>query len=161
MRSLTPIELAVAFGIGGSVLAVFVPVFIRNVHVSRMNEPLEGLRRISARALQLADGASQAKAFPESAPLTPSQVPRGELARDLPGTWNHPTWRLLDFSFDVPHAYSFELVSKNGPDVSTFVATARGDLDGDGVLSTFESSGSIKPGQAPVSFPLEVTREIE
>jgi len=119
------------------------------------------LQRIAARAAQLADGSPQAKAFPESAPLTPAHVPRGELVKDPPGTWNHPTWRLLDFSFDVPHAYSFELQTSNGADVSSFTATARGDLDGDGVLSTFEISGSVKPGQAPVTLPLEVQREIE
>jgi hypothetical protein len=161
MRTLTPIEIAIAFAIGGSVLAVFVPVFVRNVHASRLSEPLDGLQRIAARAAQLADGSPQSKAFPESVPLTPAQVPRGELVKDLPGTWNHPTWRLLDFAFDVPHAYSFELSSSNGPDVSSFTATARGDLDGDGVLSSFEVSGSVKPGQAPVTLPLEVRREIE
>jgi hypothetical protein len=161
MRTLTPIELAIAFAIGGSVLAVFIPVFVRNVHASRLSEPLDGLQRIGARAVQLADGSPQSKAFPESVPQTPTQVPRGELVKDQPGTWNHSTWRMLDFSFDVPHAYSFEVQTSNGPERSTFTATARGDLDGDGVLSSFEVTGSVKPGQAPVMLPLEVRREIE
>jgi hypothetical protein len=88
-------------------------------------------------------------------------VPRGELVRDAPDTWQHPTWRLLDFGFDAPHAYSFEINSSNGADVSKFTAAAHGDLDGDGVLSTFEVSGSLKAGGVPQTLPLEVIREVE
>ena len=39
----------------------------------------------------------------------------------------------------VPHAYAFSFESTSGG--SAFVAQARGDLDGDGVLSTFEIRG--------------------
>jgi hypothetical protein len=161
MRALSPVEAALVFALGGSVLAVFVPAFVKNVHASRLTEPLDGLSRIAQRAAELADSAPQARAYPDEAPLTPAQVPRGVLATDPPGTWQHPTWRLLDFSFESPHAYSFELTSKNAADVSTFVATAHGDLDGDGVLSTFSLSGSVKPGSAPETSPLEVVREVE
>lgn len=161
MRPISPVEAALIFALGGSALAVFVPAFVKNVHASRLVEPLDGLSRLSGRAAQLADAAPQLSAYPESAPLTPSNVPRGELVKDPAGTWSHPTWRLLDFSFDVPHAYGFELVSKNAADVSTYTVTARGDLDGDGVLSKFEVSGSVKPGAPPQTSPLEVMREVE
>lgn len=142
-------------------LAVFVPAFVKNVHASRLTEPLDGLSRIAKRAAELADSAPQARAYPDPAPLTPAQVPRGVLELDPPGTWQHPTWRLLDFGFDTPHAYSFEFTSKNAPDVSSFTASAHGDLDGDGVRSSFSLSGSIKPGSAPETLPLEVVREVE
>ncbi len=161
MRTLTPVEAALAFALGGSVLAVFVPAFVKNVHASRMTEPLDGLARIAGRASELADTAPQERAYPDSAPLTPAQVPRGVLTQDPPGTWQHPTWRLLDFGFDTPHAYSFEVTSKNAADVSTFRAAAHGDLDADGVLSSFSLSGSVRPGSAPETLPLEVVREVE
>jgi hypothetical protein len=161
MRPLTPVEAAVAFAIFGSVLAVSVPAFLRNLHASRMAEPLDGVARLAARANMLADGSPQQSAYPDNAPLTPGVVPRATLASDPPGTWNHPSWRLLDFGFQVPHAYAFEFESKNGPEVSTFSATAHGDLDGDGVLSTFRVSGEVKPGQNPRVLPLEVMREVE
>lgn len=161
MRALTPVEAALAFALGGSVLAVFVPAFVKNVHASRLTEPLDGLSRLTQRAAALADTAPQARAYPDSAPLTPTEVPRGALASDPPGTWQHPSWRLLDFAFETPHAYSFEIISKNAPDVSTFTAIAHGDLDGDGVQSTFSQSGEVKPGSAPRTFPLEVVREVE
>lgn len=161
MRALTPVEAALAFALGGAVLAVFVPAFVKNVHASRMTEPLDGLSRIAGRASELADTAPQARAYPDAVPLTPAQVPRGVLVADPPGTWQHPTWRLLDFGFDAPHAYSFEFVSQNAPDVSTFTASAHGDLDADGVQSTFSLSGSVRPGSAPQTLPLEVVREVE
>ncbi len=161
MRPISPVEAALIFALGGSALAIFVPAFVKNVHASRLVEPLDGLSRLSGRAAQLADAAPQASAYPESAPLTPSNVPRGELVKDPPGTWSHPTWRVLDFSFEAPHAYGFELSTKNAPDVSRYTATARGDLDGDGVLSRFEVSGFVKPGLPPETAPLEVVREVE
>jgi hypothetical protein len=161
MRPLSPVELAVAFALCGSVLTVCVPTFVRNLHASRLAEPLEGLQRLSGRAAQLADTSAQASAYPDSAPLTPERVPRGEPAQDPPGTWDHPTWRLLGFAFTVPHSYGFEFESTNGPQVSSYVARARGDLDGDGVLSTFEVKGSITLGGNPQTSALEVMREVE
>lgn len=142
-------------------LAVFVPPFIRNLHASRLTEPLAGLERISARAAALADAAPVLQAYPPSVPLTPAQVPRGELVADPPGTWAHPTWRLLDFALESPHAFSFEFASLNAADRSTYTAVAHGDLDGDGVQSTFQVSGATRAGHAPETSPLEVVREVE
>jgi hypothetical protein len=161
MRPLAPVEAALAFCLTGSLLALTIPAFLRNLHASKMSEALVGLERISARAASLSDVAPQTRAYPESAPLTPASVPRGELVASPPGTWALPTWRLLGFSIEVPHAYSFRFDSENGPLVSRFTATAHGDLDGDGVLSTFQVSGSVRPGQPPERGVLEVSREVE
>ena len=94
-------------------------------------------------------------AFPASVALTPAQVPRGERVSDPPGTWDHPTWRALEFSFTVPHSFSFAFESKNGDMLATFRATAHGDLDADGILSTFEIRGETRPGAQPSATPLE------
>jgi hypothetical protein len=161
MRPLAPVEAALVFAIGGSILAVTVPVFLRNLNASRMTEALDGLERISARANALADSAPQERAYPASCPLTPASVPRATLATDPPNTWNQPTWRLLGFSIDTPHAYSFQFDSTNAPTRSSFTVEAHGDLDGDGVVSTFRTGGSVQPGQEPKRAPLEVIREVE
>jgi hypothetical protein len=161
MRALAPVEAALLFAIGGSLLAVTVPAFIKNLHASRMSEALQGLEQISGRASILADAAPVSSAFPASAPLTPASVPRATLVVDPPHTWNHPTWRLLGFSLDTPHAYSFQFDSQNGPEVSRFSAEAHGDLDGDGVVSTFRTGGSLRQGEPPKRELLEVSREVE
>src|SRR5688572_24388494 len=129
MRPLAPVEAALVFALGGAVLAVTVPVFVRNLNASRMTEALDGLERISTRASALADAAPQDRAYPASCPLTPSSVPRASLVTDPPNTWSHPTWRLLGFSIETPHAYSFQFDSANSAGESRFTVEAHGDLD--------------------------------
>lgn len=139
MRRFTPIELAVGVSLVGCVAAVAIPSFIREVHASRFVEPTEGLTRLGASAIAFAEANGH---FPESAPLTPKAPPRGKKEADPPGTWDAPTWRALDFRAapdGIPHAYSFAFDGTG----SAFVARARGDLDGDGVLSLFEIRGAL------------------
>ena len=161
MRALTPLELAVAVSLTGTVAATMIPTFLRNVHASRLSEPVEGLKRIAAHATLRAAGLPSESAYPDSAPFTPAVTPRGELVLDAPGTWDTPTWRTLDFAFDAPHAYSFAFESSNSDSRSTFTARARGDLDGDGVTSSFSISGSVDRGAEPKLQPLEINREVE
>ncbi len=161
MRALTPLELAVALSLGGTVAATMIPTFLRNVHASRLSEPVDGLKRIAARAALRASGLPTESAFPESVPFTPAVTPRADLVLDPPGTWDAATWRALDFEFDAPHAYSFAFESANAEARATFTARARGDLDGDGVTSSFAISGAIERGGEPTLQPLEIYREVE
>ena len=161
MRRFTPLELAIGAALVGSVLAVAVPTFVHELHASRFVEPADGLSRIGIAAVSFCEANER---FPVSAPLTPSAPPRGRKETDPPGTWDGPTWSALAFRpapDGVPHAYSFSFESPGG---STFVAQARGDLDGDGLLSTFEVRGEQrrtsdgKPGVTPGMY---VEAEIE
>jgi hypothetical protein len=161
MRALTPLELAALVSLSGTIAATMIPTFLRNVHASRLSEPVEGLKRMAAHATLRAAGLPPESAYPESAPFTPAVTPRGELVLDPPGTWDTPTWRTLDFAFDAPHAYSFAFESSNSDSRSTFSARARGDLDGDGVTSSFSISGSVERGAEPKLQPLEINREVE
>jgi len=155
------VQAAALIAVVASVLAAGVPTFISNLHASRLAEPMDGLGRIAARASALAAMSPVESAYPASAPLTPSVVPQGQAVLDDPEVWSHPTWRTLDFGFDVPHRFSFEFVSKLGPEASSFVATAHGDLDADGNLSRFSLAGNATRGGQPTVGALEMTREIE
>jgi hypothetical protein len=161
VRVLTPLEAAAGFAIFGSVLAVAVPAFVRNLHASRLVEPMDCLARIAAQAAALAASQPAETAYPDSVALTPQEVPRGGPVTDPPGTWEHPTWRLLDVAFTTPHSYSFAFESRNAPGKATYRAVANGDLDGDGLLSTFEISGESSDGSEPVTMPMESRREVE
>ena len=88
-------------------------------------------------------------------------MPRGELVKDPPGTWDHPTWRELTFALTESHAYSFSFEGENSADLSKFRAVSHGDLDGDGSLSTFAITGEIRRGGAMVTSPLDIHREVE
>lgn len=161
VRSLSPVEAAAGVAVLGSVLAVAVPAFLDNLHASRLAEPIDGLKHIASRATALAASRPAEMAYPPSVAMTPAEVPRGEIVEDPEGTWDHPTWRQLDFAWTVPHAFSFAFESANGPEHSVFRAWAHGDLDGDGVLSTFQISGESREGKLPVVHPLQSDREIE
>ena len=141
--------MAIAFALCGSLLAVGVPTFARNVRASRFAEPVDGLRRIAASAVTYGRGHPVAHGFPPSAPMTPAVPPRGSCEIDPPEIWNRPPWRALDFS-PVPageaHCFSFAFDSFASPTRSTFRAHAHGDLDGDGLTSTFEVTGQYAEG---------------
>jgi type IV pilus assembly protein PilA len=145
----TEVEVGVALALAGSVLAVAVPTFAKNVHSSRFVEPVSGLERMSAAAVEYARSRPVVQAFPPSAALTPSVPPRGRCEVDPPGLWESPTWRALDFrpsALDEPHCFAFGFESSLSPAKSTFRAHAHGDLDGDGITSTFEMTGHVESG---------------
>src|SRR4051794_27115134 len=142
-------------------MAVAVPAFSRDLHASRFVEPTEGLGRLGAAAVAYAESNER---FPDSAPLTPSTPPRGKKEADPPGTWDTPTWKALAFrpsAEGVPHGYAFSFESTQAG--GAFVAQARGDLDGDGILSTFEIRGGGRRGdQKPAVAPgMYVEAELE
>lgn len=157
-RPFRPIEIAIALALLGSVLSVAIPSFLRSLHSSRLAEPVAGLARIGAATLALAE--THDGAFPISAPMTPDLPPRATVREDPPGTWDHPTWRALNFTptdGQTPHAFSFGFENHG----SVFVATSHGDLDGDGVLSTFEIRGANKQGVLALEPGMYVEDELE
>jgi hypothetical protein len=163
-RSWSAPELSAVIAVGGSVLAVAVPAFVRNLSASKLSEPIDGLDRLMSAAVAYADGRPQEQSFPPSAPLTPSQVPRGKRETDPADAWEHLTWKSLHFEFDQPHAFAFEFASGYDPAtrVMRFTASAHGDLDGDGVLSTFEVRGERPSGAPARAVPgMFVDREVE
>jgi hypothetical protein len=68
---------------------------------------------------------------------------------------------VLGFRFTNPHAFAFTFESQCSAEQSSFTAIANGDLDGDGLLSTFEIRGEAKAGDQPQVGRLDVWREVE
>jgi hypothetical protein len=161
VRPLSLLEAVTSVAVVGSVLAVGVPAFLRNLHASRLVEPMEGLAHIARAAAAAAASQPDAVAYPTSVGLTPSVVPAGISAKDPPGSWEQPTWVRLDFRFSEPHRYAFEFESERRNRRARYRATAHGDLDGDGQLSDFSIQGEASEGRAPITFPLQMAREIE
>ncbi len=140
-RGLTAVEVAIGIAIVGSLTAIAIPACVGELHASKFAEPVDGLARIGKSAVAHASASEHVSlsllAFPQTTPLTPDKAPRGKMEVDPAGTWDHPTWRALDFRATpdgVPHAFAFQIDSK--PEEMS--AQAHGDLDGDGVTSTFE-----------------------
>jgi len=164
LRPRTAVEMSIAFAIGGSILAVAVPAFVRNLHASKLSEPVDYLERLVTNAVAYANSKPHDISFPPSVPLTPTEVPRGVVVTDPPEIWEHLTWRSLNFRVEEPHRFSFRFDSETDPTThaTRFVATAHGDLDGDGKLSTFQVRGERLPGQPARVLPgMYVDREVE
>lgn len=86
--------------------------------------------------------------FPASVPLTPAEVPCYSEWVNYED-WSHPTWEALNFAlgrYDELHHYSYQYDSSGTHIGATFTASAFGDLDCDGVFSTFVRSGEVITG---------------
>jgi len=65
-----------------------------------------------------------------------------------PGEWNGAGWSCLKFSMTDPQYFMYEyaVIQGGGGDGAEFEARAHGDLDGDGVQSTFGMRGKVQTG---------------
>lgn len=61
-----------------------------------------------------------------------------------PRLWTDATWQALKFSMDDPHYYAYEYQASGTGTSATFTVAAYGDLNCDGVYSTFEMVGSVQ-----------------
>lgn len=147
----TLISVCAGLSIVGLLAAAVVPRVVQARAQSRTVEPVRRLAALYRRSANVGWQASlrnggaglPADALPPSVGMTPAQVPMGVRVKDPPGTWVHPTWRTLEFSIEDEHAYSYAYDSAVSETVARFTARAVGDLDGDGVLGTFERTGEI------------------
>ncbi len=72
-------------------------------------------------------------------------------------TCGKPGWQALDFAMPYPHYYSYELQV----DEQSFTVTAHGDLDCDGVYSTFSWSGRVVDGRVVPAAEITIVRTLE
>lgn len=139
--------------IAGSLLAVFVPQFLRELRLSKVNEAAEQLGRMhrAAAAYYGANHGTEAlpieRCLPPSAGPTPDEpsLDPVEVPFADPSTPDADIWRSLGYVPDRPirFRYAFDPVA-SGCDLrspeGTYLVTfrAEGDLDGDGERSLFE-----------------------
>lgn len=108
-----------------------------------------------------ADGNLLAPQFPQSAPLTPAEVPCGRVP-PRPELWrDHPTWQTLNFALTDPHKYAYQYDSSGEGESAQFTASAFGDLDCDGKFSTFVRFAAVREGQVVGSTSLYVENRLE
>ncbi len=150
-------QLATTFAVIGCAAAASIPACVRAVRLSRTAEATENVETIFAAGMH----ARIDPATPiVSTPLTPASVPRGTTVADPAGTWDHPTWQTLGIMYSDPHWYAYRVDVDPEPGTALRVV-ALGDLDGDGVFSTFERSATFD-GPTVVARPgLVVTAELE
>ena len=153
----SPVEAAVAFAVTFGILAAMAPSCLRSVRTSRSAEATENLDRLATAVRDHLSDPARKPLMPT--PLTPPIVPRGAPTSDPAGTWEHPTWQALSFQLDVPHWYAYQLEIDEGAQSVKIIA--HGDLDGDGVLSTYERQVRREGNAWVVSPALVVSADLE
>ena len=140
----------------GIVLAVFVPTFLRRVRTNKISEASELLQEMfdrTAAYYATSWGAGKRHCLPPSAGPTPAEptVESAEVDFFADEHTGHATWEALGFQPDHPVRYSYSYTpSRDGCDLigrddsGSVSFRAEGDLDGDGVRSTFERRATLE-----------------
>lgn len=156
----------------GVLAAVAIPAYMKNVRKTKTVEAQLHIKKMMEGAVSYyneeANKAGSAVPIARQFPDTPAVATEpavgsccsGAVSKCQPNAalWVDPTWQALKFSVDDPHYYSYTY-THNGvslgsgaaigplPDTSTpteyFFVSANGDLNCDGVYSTFEMLGAI------------------
>jgi hypothetical protein len=149
----TPYGRAAARRLGGSgtwvmttgVLAsIAIPAFMKYIRRSKTAEATMNVRRMYDGAVAFY---AEHHRFPQTTPLTPDRpaCAGGSSAKiaPQPEDWSAPGWKELGFAIEEPSYYHYEFVSEGEGPTAAFTARAVGDLDCNGVQSTFERIGTI------------------
>lgn len=172
-RGFTLVELMIVVAIVGilAALAIYgVRKYMANAKSAEARNSLGQLSKDAASAYNrehmasaiLADGAAAGvsnQLCASAAAKIPSAATsiKGQKYQSAASEWDagdkDTGWQCLKFSMSQPqyYQYGYTAALQAAGEGSTFTATAQGDLDGDGTLSTFTLSGVVRSQQVVVS----------
>jgi prepilin-type N-terminal cleavage/methylation domain-containing protein len=149
----TLLELMIVVAIIGILAAVAIPSFMKYIYKARTGEARTHLEKLGAGARTYylderyvgTNITPVPRQFPESIGTTPalSCCLQGGKCIAESTQWDDPVWAALHFAVSDPHYFRYEFVSEGIMSEAKFTGRAYGDLDCDGIESTFEIQGEV------------------
>ena len=155
----TLVELMIVVVILGVLAAVALPSFNRYVRRSRTTEAVTNIQRIFAAQVTYNNQIHERSVNGHfvNAPATPARAPNsGKYPANIALWAGIAEWTELGFAMEGAHYFQYE----SPGNTAGFTASAHGDLDGDGSLSTFNRVGVMVSGEVQ-SLPMSVEGELE
>ena len=146
LAGFTLVELMIVVVILGILAAVAIPAFTRYVKRSKTSEATGNISKIYQGEVSYYNQSSeQSVASFASAPRTPAGGdPSASKYTAQPTAFTGDSgWSAIGFSVDSPLYYAYSATAS----ASSFNAVATGNIDGDGVNSTFSRSAALNAGE--------------
>jgi hypothetical protein len=141
--------------------AMAIPAFTKYARRSKSVEATMNVRKLADGAVTLLESK---KKPPRSSQWSPAAKCCGQAndkcAPDAKA-WSGEPWASLNFSLEEPHHYQYRVTSEGAGKKTRVTVEARGDLDCDGIWSTFKRVVTVDAQGVPRVGPLESANEIE
>ena len=160
-RGFTLVEMMIVVAIVGilAVLAIYgVRKYIANSKTTEARNSLGQIQHDAQIAFERETGGTSVMAAKQSSPLlrklcasssaVPATPPASAKYQSKVSDWSgDPGWNCLKFSLEQPQYFSYQYTASNTTSTAgAYSITANGDLNGNGVFSTFQLNGKVQAG---------------